>query len=374
MREAADETLPVEEAPVTTTIALAGDTMLGRNVAAQLEHRAPSSLVAEEVAGLARSADLTVLNLECCVSDRGEPWPDPAKPFFFRAPPVAVEVLTHLGVDLVTLANNHALDFGPEALLDTLDHLTAAGIRMVGAGPDVVAARRPAILAAGEQWIRVSGLTDHPLDFAATSRSPGVAHAQLDRELPRWVVDAIAGPGRAVGGDDAGGSPDAVVVTPHWGPNMVREPVHHVRRAAEELLVAGATVVAGHSAHVFHGVRWITDPSPAVVLYDLGDFLDDYAVDPVLRNDLGLLWLVTFEGGVPVAVEAQPLRLQPSRTEPAVGDDRAWIVQRLTAACAPWGTVVEDTGELLRLRMDRDTSRRRDATRAPGRRCGPAPG
>jgi hypothetical protein len=68
---------------------------------------------------------------------------------------------------------------------------------------------------------------------------------------------------------------------------MVAEPSRRTRRAAEELLAAGATVIAGHSAHVFHGV------APRALL-DLGDFLDDYAANPQLRNDLGLLWLTTW--------------------------------------------------------------------------------
>jgi len=71
-------------------LALAGDTMLGRGVAARLETRPPSALFAPELVEVAQEADLFVLNLECCISERGEPWPDPRKPFFFRAPPVAV--------------------------------------------------------------------------------------------------------------------------------------------------------------------------------------------------------------------------------------------------------------------------------------------
>ena len=118
-------------------LALAGDTMLGRGVAEALASRPPESLFSREVVAVMREADLAVLNLECCISERGTPWPDPRKPFFFRAPPVAVETLTHLGVDCVTLANNHALDFGEEALVDTFAHLSAAGIAWVGAGLDV---------------------------------------------------------------------------------------------------------------------------------------------------------------------------------------------------------------------------------------------
>jgi len=311
-------------------LGLAGDTMLGRGVAERLAAAPPSSLFAPEVVEAAHEADLFVLNLECCISDRGSPWPDPAKPFFFRAPPAAVEALALLGVDCVTLANNHALDFGADALLDTLEHLRAAGIAWVGAGADVEEARTPALLEGGGLRLGVVGLTDHPTEFAAAPGRPGVAYARLTNGLPAWVRDAIAST-RA----------DAVLVTPHWGPNMVAEPPPEVSRAAGELLAAGATLVAGHSAHVFHGA------GPRV-LYDLGDFVDDYATDPYLRNDLGLLFLVTFEEAVPVRVEALPLELAYCHTRLARGEDAAWIRARFVAACSALGTEVrEDDGRLV---------------------------
>src|SRR5436190_12710826 len=127
-------------------IALAGDTMLGRGVAERIGDVPPSSLVAPEVVAAFREADVAILNLECCISERGTPWQAPGKPFFFRAPPGAVDLLGHLGVDCVTLANNHALDFGYDALLDTLCHLERAGIAAVGAGGDLERARAPAVL------------------------------------------------------------------------------------------------------------------------------------------------------------------------------------------------------------------------------------
>src|ERR671918_1919570 len=126
-------------------LALAGDTMLGRGVAERRAEASPQSLFAPEIVDAAREADVFVLNLECCISERGAPWPDPRKPFFFRAPPAATEVLSRLGVDCVSLANNHALDFGPRALLDTFEHLRAAGIRWVGAGNRLDEARAPAV-------------------------------------------------------------------------------------------------------------------------------------------------------------------------------------------------------------------------------------
>jgi poly-gamma-glutamate capsule biosynthesis protein CapA/YwtB (metallophosphatase superfamily) len=314
---------------MTVTVALAGDTMLGRGVAQALDRAPPEALVAPEVRAAMGEADLVVLNLECCISERGRPWGAPGKPFFFRAPPRAVELVALLGTDCVTLANNHALDYGVDALADTLDLLAGAGIATVGAGPDLARARRPATLAAGGLRVAVLGVTDHPPDFAAGPDRPGVAFADLGRRLPDWLAQAVAAA-------DA----EVVLVTPHWGPNMTSEPVGHVRRAAAALLEAGATLVAGHSAHVPHGVA-------GRVLYDLGDFLDDYRVDPRLRNDLGLLFLVTLDGQGPVRLEALPLKLEFCHTRLATGADAAWMGRRFRSACAALGTTVDQEANRL---------------------------
>jgi poly-gamma-glutamate capsule biosynthesis protein CapA/YwtB (metallophosphatase superfamily) len=308
---------------MTMTLALAGDTMLGRGVARTLATTPPEALVAPEVRTALGQADLVVLNLECCISERGAPWAAPGKPFFFRAPPRAVELLVLLGTDCVTLANNHALDYGVDALSDTLDHLTAAGIATIGAGPDLERARRPAVLTARGLRLAVVGVTDHPPDFAASPDRPGVAFADLGRQVPQWLLQTVRK-----------AEADAVLVTPHWGPNMTTAPVRHVRRAATALLEAGATLIAGHSAHVPHGVA-------GPVLYDLGDFLDDYQVDPGVRNDLGLLFLVTLDARGPVRLEALPLKLEYCHTRLATGEDAAWLQRRFRSACAALDTSVE---------------------------------
>jgi poly-gamma-glutamate synthesis protein (capsule biosynthesis protein) len=310
-------------------LALAGDTMLGRKVAETIAFEGPDGLVADEVVALTQAADLFVLNLECCISERGTPWPDPRKPFFFLAPPAATEVLNRLGVDCVTLANNHALDFGAEALLDTFEHLKTAGIKWVGAGRNLEEARAPAVLEVDGYRLAVLGCSDHPSEFAAQPDAPGIAYADL-RRGPDWLPEAIAAL-------DA----DAVLVSPHWGPNMTAAPRPYVRRAAAALRAAGPTLIAGHSAHVFHGV----EPG---VLYDLGDFLDDYAVDTKLRNDLGLLFFVTLDRTGPKRLEAVPLKLEYCHTRLADGDDAEWIRRRFREACAALGTeAAEDEGRLV---------------------------
>jgi hypothetical protein len=148
--------------------------------------------------------------------------------------------------------------------------------------------------------------------------------------VPEWLLEGVAGV-----------EADLVVVTPHWGPNMTAEPPSHVRSASAALRDAGAALVAGHSAHVFHGIA-------DGVLYDTGDFLDDYIVDPQLRNDLGLLFLVTFDGGRVRRVEAVPLKLDYCYTALAEGADADWVRARFRRACAELDTHVrEDDGRLV---------------------------
>lgn len=358
--------------------------MLGRRVADAIAGERAPPLFSAEVEEAVRAADLFVLNLECCISDRGSPWPAPGKPFFFRAPPRAAELLARAGVDCVTLANNHALDYGAEALLDTLGHLAAAGIRHAGAGPDVAAARTPAFLERRGLRLAVVAAADHPAGFAATEQRPGIAFADLKAGgVPDWLFVAFAA---------ARAQADAVLFSPHWGPNLTARPPAHVRAAAAAI-APQVTLVAGHSAHVFHGVG-------GNVLYDLGDFVNDYqSVRPArgllagirdklrqeigglgaevrgairpgdaqrneaglpvsfwqlqrqrmrriasmiharsMRPDLGLLFLATIGRAGLRRVEALPLKIAHARTGLATGAEAEFVHRRFRRACAALGT------------------------------------
>ncbi len=307
--------------------------MLGRGVADALRRGDPEQVWSPEVQAIARRCDLVICNLECCVSQRGERTARiPGKPFFFRAPPAAVESLRAIGVGAVGLANNHALDYEEPALADTLELLAQAGIAVAGAGADVTEARRGALVDAGGATLGLLAVSDHPLEFAAREDAPGIAHADLSRGVPGWLGDELARLRSAA---------DLVVAFPHWGPNMTTAPAGWQRRAAQQLVDAGADLVAGHSAHVFHGAGW-SDRGP--LLYDLGDGLDDYAVDPALRNDLGMMALWR-PGASDRELELVGLLLDFCRTELASGEDAEWIARRLDAACRELGTSVERLAE-----------------------------
>ena len=169
-------------------IGLLGDVMLGRMVAEALRHRSPAMLWAPELRDLARSLDLVVCNLECCVSARGRPTSlIERKPFFFRGPPAAVDALRAMNVGVAGLANNHALDFGEEALCDTLELLHAAGIATAGVGFGLDAARAPAVVQAAGLRVGLVAVTDHPAEYAATPEHWGVALRE-DARSPSGVV------------------------------------------------------------------------------------------------------------------------------------------------------------------------------------------
>lgn len=319
-------------APSGVAIGLLGDVMLGRMVGEALDRQAPESVWAPDVRELAAELDLVVCNLECCISSRGAPTTlIEGKPFFFRAPRVAIDALKAINAGAVSLANNHALDFGPDALSDTLALLATAQIAAAGAGPGVDAARRPVILSAGGLTVGLVAVTDHPVEYAAGPDQPGVAHAGHGECPPDWLLGAIA---------SARPRCDLLIAFPHWGPNMTTRPSAGQRRAGTLLLDAGADLVAGHSAHVFHGVGWASRP----IAFDLGDALDDYRVDPELRNDLGLMAIWRPDGGGP-ELELVGLELEHCRTRLADGAEADWIAERLGRACSELGSVVTRIGE-----------------------------
>jgi poly-gamma-glutamate capsule biosynthesis protein CapA/YwtB (metallophosphatase superfamily) len=318
---------------VSLTIGLLGDVMLGRGVAERLTEVPPEELWSPELRELCLDCDAVICNLECCISGRGEPTRRiPGKPFFFGAPPAAIFSLRAIGVAAVGLANNHALDYEDRALLDTLELLSEARIECAGAGPDEPRARRGAIVERASTRIGLLAVSDHPREYAAGAEEPGIAYADLTRGLPDWLIDEL---GRL---RDAC---DLVIAFPHWGPNMNPRTASWQVEAAAELIEAGATLVAGHSAHVFHGVGW---EAGAPLLYDLGDALDDYAVDSRLRNDLGVLALWR-PGSAESPLELVGLRLHYCRTNFAYGEDADWIARRLADACAPLGSSVERIDE-----------------------------
>jgi poly-gamma-glutamate capsule biosynthesis protein CapA/YwtB (metallophosphatase superfamily) len=311
-----------------TTLSLTGDVMLGRGVNETLRAARPAEPWGD-VLPLLLSADLRVINLECAITGHRRPWSRTPKVFHFRADPLAVEVLKAARVDACSLANNHTLDFEEKGLLDTLAHLEVAGIRYAGAGRNLEEAARPVLLEGG---IALVAFTDNEPPFAAGPDKPGTNYLPVstEPEVLRQVEETI-GAAR-----DAGAR--TVVFSNHWGPNMVRRPKAVFRRFARAVVDRGADVYYGHSAHVFQGVE-VYRGKP--ILYDTGDFIDDYAVDPNLRNDRSFLFCISMEDGDLRRLELFPVVLPYARVELAGGEEREAIFALMQDLSAGMDTTFE---------------------------------
>ena len=313
------------------TLALTGDVMLGRGVNETLRAARPEEPWGD-VLPLLDSADLRIINLECAITEHKQPWSRTPKVFHFRADPLALEVLEAAHIDACSLANNHTLDFEEQGLLDTLAHLEAAGLRYAGAGRNGEEAARPALLEGG---VALVAFTDNEPPFAAGPGKPGTNYlpVSVEPEVLRRVGEAI-GAAREAGAR-------TVVFSNHWGPNMVERPREVFRRFARAVVDLGADLYYGHSAHVFQGVE-IYRGKP--ILYDTGDFIDDYAVDPRLRNDRSFLFRVSMEDGALERLELFPVSLPYARVELARGAEREATLDRMVGLSAEMGTAF-DRGE-----------------------------
>jgi poly-gamma-glutamate synthesis protein (capsule biosynthesis protein) len=171
---------------------------------------------------------------------------------------------------------------------------------------------------------------DHPKEWAAGPSSPGINYIPVstDAAVLRRVETAL----RA-----ARGGADFVIFTIHWGPNMRARPSPRFREFARAVLSAGADLFWGHSAHLVQGVEfWGGKP----ILYDTGDFVDDYAVDSELRNDLSALFRVTVRPPNVIGLEAIPVAIEGMRVNVAHGTQRTRFLRHLTALSAEMDTRV----------------------------------
>jgi len=312
-----------------------GDAMLGRLVGDAIACRGPDYPLGA-IAGLLLQADLAVVNLECAITASTRLWSGAPKAFYFGAPPQAACSLAGAGVRLVSLANNHALDYGVEGLRDTLRVLDAYGIAHAGAGEDLAAARRPAIVDCKGVSVGMAAFCDHQQDFAAQARRPGIAWLDLEDEPA-----ALAAFGEALAPLQAAGVAWPILSL-HWGPNMVWRPGPRFRRLAHAAIDMGWKILFGHSAHVFHGIE-LRQGCP--ILYAAGDLVDDYYVDPQFRNDHQVLFELELSGGTLRRLVLHPLFIGNCRSVPANADQRAWIGHQLDTLCRELGTGVRVDGE-----------------------------
>ena len=202
------------------------------------------------------SADVAIVNLEMAITERGEPYD---KEFVFRAPGSAALTLAGAGIDVVSLANNHILDFGSEGLEDTISVLDEVGILRPGAGANNAEAYAPRVLVLDNE-IRVAFVSASaiiPGGFSAGAERPGIADA-------KWAIPRVLAAVRA-----AASGNDVVVVSIHWGVERATCPSQDQRGLAQQLIEAGANLILGHHPHVLQPIETF---DRTVIAYSLGNF------------------------------------------------------------------------------------------------------
>lgn len=332
-------TASTSPAPATATLAITGDVMLGRLVNEALARHGwdhPWGNLAPDL----WNADAVLINLECAITARAIKWHDGHyKPFHFRTDPGAIEALRRGHVDFAALANNHIGDFGPDGLLDTVAALDKAGIAHAGAGRDLAAARAHATITARGLRIAILSFADYPEAWAATD-APGLNYTAISVDDDDFATVAAAI-------DGARAESDLVIVSVHWGPNMRERPPAEFRAFAHRVIDAGATIFWGHSAHIVQGIEF---RPPGLILYDTGDFVDDYAVDSQLRNDLGALFLARVQAHALIELSLVPVRIDRMQVNRAAGRDREWFIRRLSTLCTEMDTdLIEEDGAVVRV-------------------------
>ena len=265
------------------------------------------------------SSDFSLVNVEMAISDRGSPhW----KEFVFRAPPSAARRIADGGVSVANLANNHANDYGSDALVDTVNLLEAAGVATIGAGRNADDAYQYRLLTA-ESRVRVAFVGASmivPSGFAASAATPGIASAHPPARAR--VLDTVR---------SAAAEADVVIVAVHWGIERDTCPSAEQRLLAQQLLDAGADAVIGHHPHVLQPVEL---SGGKLVAYSLGNFIW-HARSGVL-GETGVLQ-IDFDGDEIVGWEFHPHLLDENGVPvPADSGERVERIRDIVAGtCAP---------------------------------------
>lgn len=304
-----------------------GDVMLGRLVNQFLERAKPDYPWGNTL-GVFRTADWKACNLECTISDRGVPWSVTPKAFHFRTDARNVAVLGAAGIDVVSLANNHILDFEYEAMADSVRILDAAGIGHAGAGANLLEASKPVIRAVKGVKIGFIAFTDNEPGWEARPESPGIFYLPIDAsdERAKMLLRTVRETKARVG---------LLAVSAHWGPNWGYSPPPEHVRFARLLIDAGADIVFGHSGHVFRGIA-LYKGRP--IMYCTGNFIDDYAVDEIERNDQSFIFVVETGAEKITRVLLYPTVIRDFQARLAMGDEADEIVSKMRQLCLELGT------------------------------------
>lgn len=260
--------------PFDFVLSFAGDINFDENWATMKYYNTAENgiydCISPELIELMKEADIMCLNNEFTYSTGGTPLK--GKAYTFRAHPSRVEILKEMGVDIVSLANNHAYDYGPQSLIDTMATLKEAGISYVGAGHNIDEAMEPAYFEVDGKtiaYVAASRAEKNKMTPQATMDSPGILRC-YDTEL---FVETIK---------EAKINADYVIAYVHWGTEYSYELEEVQLSTGREYLDAGADIIIGAHPHILQGIEYYNGKP---IVYSLGNYwFNNKDIDTILLN------------------------------------------------------------------------------------------
>lgn len=284
-----------------------------------------------QVHDVLQAPDLMVLNLETAVADAGVGRPPVAKQFLFRSPPESLDLLVAAGVDVVALANNHTLDYGHEALVQTLAEIDARPeLDRVGAGVDQDAAYVPLIRQVGDWTIGLVSLSRVPCDWSASGQNvrPEVAWA-----CPAFIELADAAVAKA--SEEA----DITVVMVHGGTEGVLCPSGFMTDLEQHWADLGVDIVVDGHPHVLQGITSIERPggAPMMVVHSTGNFAFPSAGGIGANTAVFAFTLSeSGQGEASISLRVHPLRSPGGVVQPPTQAQHSQILDQINSVSDSW--------------------------------------
>lgn len=320
---------PTEDNIDEIKISLAGDVLLDGHIRNYI-HKDGYDYPWHYVKKYFQNDDITIVNLETSITRGGDKWAD--KQFNFRSDPQNVDAMKRNGIDVVSLANNHSLDYGYKGLKDTLKYLKEGDINSVGAGVDRQEAMKSVIIQIGNTKVGILGFSRVVPDVGwwATNNRAGLVGA-YDGQLKNALKTI----------EELKKEVDIVVVSVHWGKELQEKPREQEITAAKKMIDSGADIIAGHHPHILQGID-IYNGRP--IFYSLGNFV--FGTKSELTANTMIAQLI-YKDKILENIQIIPLNIVKNRPEGVDEQQSREKLNYLRELSKDFDTVIDKDGNIM---------------------------
>jgi poly-gamma-glutamate synthesis protein (capsule biosynthesis protein) len=319
-----------EQQPLETVrISLVGDILLDGTVARYIENNGVD-YPWEHVSPIFGASDLVVGNLETSVGTGGQI--DVNKQYTFQSKPETLKGMVNAGVDGVSIANNHILDYGQEGFKQTLDHLEAYGIQYAGGGENIGASVQPVVWDVKGTKIGFLAFSRviYDVNWYATEKRPGIlsAYDHYEKDVSETIRQARE-------------KVDFLIVSVHWGKELAQYPEQDEIKLGRMMIDSGADVIMGHHPHVLQGIELYKNKP---IIYSLGNFVFS-STSQLGRTSMIYNLEIGSEGIINTYII--PVEINHCRPTPLQGKEGKDVVTMLNAISRQWGTKILESGDIV---------------------------